>query len=361
MVSTRAWPLAIASLTLAVAELICERAQNAVFHIRGAHQILRNPCGLTAENHNSLVVLLQVIDLHIFAYALSYKPMSVLLAPAITDHSMSDLPSSRILLMQIQSMAASWGAAVLKSGYRSTEDHQSLSIEQGRHIASLLKWLEKFNSHMLPMTDSFSTIECMSMHNALEESLLLRMTCTSAIIHISTLLQDDESRFGAYACHFEQIVRDAENVLSLRRSLADIRETPIKLVTGLGMNSALCLTAGKYRNLPWRQRAIQCIRENGFELLFDGLRDSLIAERLLQLEEMQSVCSHIAAPSQSVLMRGYRILQDDASLNSNKVRVRWFREKQEIAVHCCGFITGRSNRRLSDNCDLEVWDEQILY
>lgn len=355
------WPLVIACVVLAVAELLCERTRNAIFHLRGACDILKHRCGLIHGNHNSLILLLHAIDLHIAVHALSYSPMSKLLRPVPFTPHVYDLSSSRILLMQIRLEALSWAAAVLRFEETSCRGSQHLQIVQGRHIAHLLTWLEYFNNSIIPLYDTNNPDDHLSVSLAWEQALMLRMTCISALIHISTFLQGYQSRFDVHASDFQQIVLDAEKIIALRSTRTKGRQTSTQLVTGCGMNPALFLAAEKYRNISWRRRASLCLRQNGFELLFDGRRESAIAERLLVLEDSSLAYTSSTKSSQPVLISGCRILEDNISMSFNKVRLRLFREKRDATLLKCICACERENERLCEDCCLEVWDEEIQY
>ena len=301
--------LAVACALLAVTELLCEHTQNAILHLRGARKVLSDDN--ESETSSMASLLLTAIDLRIATHALQYAPVVTTHWPAVQRGFATDASSRYVWLMEIQVEALAWAAKISASNNGVQSDvYNTCLTAQAQHIAHLEAWLVQFDSSVSHLYKSAK--EC-------EKVLKLRITCLASLIHISALLGADETRYAVYAPYFQQIVLDAESILRrtpARDDAVDVRS----LVAYPGMNWALCLTAQRYRDSSWRRRAIQCLRQNGYELLFDGMRDAEVCERLMEFED----------PSvESSLLAGYSITEDAESLRSDIIRVEFTRQNEK--------------------------------
>ena len=122
----------------------------------------------------------------------------------------------------------------------------------------------------------------------LEHVLVLRMTCLSALIYVSTNLRSYETSFDVHASRFQQIVVDAEKIHWIRSIIDKLTKRASNhpyFSRGPGIIQPLFLTAEKYRDSHWRRRAITCLSEAGLEGPFNGPREAAIALRIIQHEE----------------------------------------------------------------------------
>jgi hypothetical protein len=106
--------------------------------------------------------------------------------------------------------------------------------------------------------------------------------------------------YDAHASHFQQIVKDGEQVMTLRGSHFTQNSTSSapytgfsglaphllsRFTTGPGIIQPLLLTASKYRASRWRYRAIAVLSLAGREGPWVGPREAAVAHRIMELEE----------------------------------------------------------------------------
>ena len=402
-------PAIMACLLLAVRETVVEQVRNAVVHLRAAYKMLearkykRSQCSTvypgqvfsadhaplnSSDDHD---LIFQAFDLQISVHALSYPPSSYLRQACPSDGMGFDLTTSRISLMDIQKSCFTWTASVLSFKYARPPHHRDLLIEHGRQVAYLHLWLQRFESRVLPLYECSQDAPARTL-SALKHALLLRMSCTFTLIHVSTIIDPYETSYDSYAPYFEQTVLDAERFLSIpsvRRKCPGMpSDDRCKSLLGPGIIPPLFMTAEKYRNSSWRRRALACLHRSGQELLFNGRREAAIARRLLQYEETLSKNQPVMPqnldrsvlqvddrsrnddlPSRQTLveipasarLNGCRLKQEDGPRHADKVTVAFYRCRDVERMLDCACNDGDYESSFRKRCHWEVWEEELQY
>ena len=167
-------------------------------------------------------------------------------------------------------------------------------------LAHLYAWLEHFRAVISSATSlpdaSKSEVELM----------ILRLTTSSALIHVSCALSRYEVDYDGLGEHFEQIVDDGTRVLVLRELHTGNlfpSTSRHRFALGPGIIEPLFTTAYKYRHPIHRRHAIKLLSIAGREGPWLGAREACITTRLMELEEVALLSDNqeIAATSTSLI------------------------------------------------------------
>ena len=313
-------PILVACVLLACVDVLLCRPRIGLLHLRGAIRLLEernattrlaptpNPMGslngieegstsntnllALEEGEDDLTVLFRTLDVQTVLYADGWPPdMQIAFVRAPEDTSVS--PDSihragRELIALMQACSCFTSHASQYKYQPQTLVPADLSIEQGRHIATLRLWLRRLTFQILPYieasTDSRSTA-------TYSHCLMLRNLCLSTIIYTSTILDPYETGWDTHACDFQEIVTGAESILGNRRrkrydilpsSTSEFTFTPLP-----GIIQPLHLAATKYRHPTWRRRAFKLLLESGREGPWDGKLLAAAGQRIIDVEESE--------------------------------------------------------------------------
>ena len=286
-------PLILSCLFLVVVELLLAQPRKAFVHLRAAHEMLarlnESPCKRTTlSTGNDLEMLFRTLDVQISSFKWDYVRNHNHSALSTASLMYSDLHTARLALLQLLHAGSVFVADVFTLKYLPTLQSRNLLVEQGRHIAALSIWLEQFSIKIMPGFDT----KIYTKDAEQEHALALRMTCMSWLIRLSHILDADETSYDVHAPRFRQMVLDAEQIIMIREARRAIKEeSPVhaECVLGVGVIEPLLLVATKFRDVPWRWRAITCLKKAGLELPFNGPREAAIAQYIADYEATNSL------------------------------------------------------------------------
>lgn len=257
-------PLIIVCIVLSLAEILLQQESNALFHLRGASNLLQNQRNARlasdparsdtldlnlASLEDEIRIILRTVDFQTCSYAWSKPPdlpetsLPLLLPP------ISNLSVAHVTLVQLAHACYAFTSTAQKFQYKPQSAAPSVYIEQGRDIAHLSTWVEQFNLAVLPTLGKDST--SLSQDQSYSHALTLRMTALFTLIYLSYIPYPYETIFNAHALHFQQIVTDGEATISIRHRALDRSFEGLhghRFTTGPGLIQLLFLTAFKYRH-----------------------------------------------------------------------------------------------------------------
>ena len=294
-------PLLMACTLLCFAELIMHKPGNALLHLMGAFKLLEGlqakgrieGCDdLTYRKDNDLkdavALMFRFFDYEACTFTLPRPPDLPALQEPLTVRSVADVGAAWASL--VPRVHASYHTVSRFCEYKycpQLAPRQAL-IEQGKHIGQLTLWLEMLDHDLLPqLTSSSDTIP----PPAHAHALILRITCLTTLVVMSTFLTPEEAVFDTQASRFQQIVTDASRVLASKHQSPN----PIPLAAGPrftpgpGVIYPLIIVGAKYRNSKWRHRALDILRCCGREGPYYGPRAAKVVEHIITAEETWDV------------------------------------------------------------------------
>jgi hypothetical protein len=299
---------------------------------------------------NDQEMLFRIRDVHISSFKWDYTTSLTKPGTLPSCITFSDLDTASGVLYQILGACSTWVADVFKLQYFPALQQTSLLVEQGRHIAAISMWLEQFSAKLTIFQDSSDGND--------EHALRMRMTCMSWLIRLSHVLDQHETSYDIQASRFEQIVVDAEHVMSIskrQKTINSQNSADDRCVLGTGLVEPLFLVATKYSHTPWRRRAIVCLENAGLELPFNGRREEAIARNIMDYElrhsqdevvrdDFHPQSNYSSAQPSSRLpfgileqsrIRGWRIAEDDFVDGADRVLVTFVRYKYTGCTCTC--------------------------
>jgi len=303
-------PLVLCCLLLAVAEVLLKQENNALAHLRGAYQLLterrrshplawepidedRTPETPTIPEEDNLELLFRGLDIQTAAYAVGFQPELPSVPVPTVNLNIVNLPNARSYLLHLLHASFTWSSSLCPVRYLPHAVDAATLVEQGRHISNLSCWLDNFNRSVMPNIPSDRGGGLRS-GLVLAHALTLRSICVACLIWISALLEPRESFLDSFGPRFEQIIQDAEIVISQRIHHHNSRDQHLPLrqgentaifSPGPGILYPLFLTARKYRHPLGRRKAISLLRQGGMEGPWCGPREAVVATRMMQYEE----------------------------------------------------------------------------
>lgn len=297
-------PLAWTCVSLGVVELLLGQHTSALAHFRGAYTVIKqhettetkpslraNPKRLKEEKpdeRDEISVVFEILDIQKSLFSLEHIP-EWSSAPVHYIYSFADVVSARKALSAILRVCFEWAGVHFQLRFFPNNQHRSLLIEQGRHVAALGLWLETFNRNVI------REAKCRSLENPEDFTcaLTLRAMAIAAMISISTIFEPAQSVFDARSAQFQQIILDGEQAMALRQKAETMAfsssqsefSRPTRFTLELGIIQPLFYVASNYRSGTWRRRAIACLLHAGQEGPWIGKREAITAWRLTQYEE----------------------------------------------------------------------------
>lgn len=289
-------PLILSCALLAFAELLQHHQYNALMHFQGALKLLCNRNNFLIQARASdvddaatpvledgLSLMFMKLDIQKASYALDLAPDLTFPSGRHLSHlswNMRTILEAEQRLVWLIHSSYHFTAHASHFKYLAPGDVPSdLFVEQGRHIAQLLLWLDIINLDFLPTqcdparklpTDTFAHV------------LVLRLQCLSTLVYLSTVLSAHECSYDFHGPRFQTIVEDAAMVLDqdlgASSGLGQFRPCP-------GIIQPLFLSATKYRHPIWRRQAIELLQRSGREGPFDGALLAAVATRAVEIEE----------------------------------------------------------------------------
>jgi hypothetical protein len=254
--------------------------------------------------------------------------------PAIPPPSvlpiMADLGSASTTLVQIVHNCYEFTSTAHRWKYHPAVD-PALYIQQGKHIALLLTWLEHFNLKVLPplLKEAINPSRIASYSHA----LTLRITALSTLIHLSCILSPLETAYDAHASRFQQIITDSEAILAARHQAFGASANEVgtsRFTNGPGLIQPLFQCALKYRHPIHRRRAIALLPFARSEGPWSGPREACVTSRIMELEELGASIKWLeftdladVAEAARINTMGIEPANDDVQ-QSNRVIVRIF-------------------------------------
>lgn len=287
-------PLLMSSLLLAGVEMLMKRDEPARTHLRGAYQLLhshrRNRALSTTSSELPLIedeveLLFRYLALQTasgaydFLLALSYTSVPIAMP------MMGDINEARVSFLRIFYPIYAWADRATAIRYCTHDVEPTVFSEQCLFISQLSAWLQDFDQVILPQMDSTSS-GAIFIH-----ALMLRMKCLSLLIWVTVALSPEETAYDDHAARFQQIIRDGETTIALRKTLK-----PPSIYTGAGVDTSgfstgpgitqpLYFAAEKYRQPQWRRKAIYLLTQTRWDGPMYGAQEAAVAMRILQYEE----------------------------------------------------------------------------
>ena len=294
-------PLLMACTLLCFSELIMHKPDNALLHLMGAYKLLEelqvkgriegSDDGSHHKNDDlkeAVALMFRFFDYEACTFALPRPPDLPALEEPLTVHSMTNVGAAWATL--IPRIHASYHTISRFCEYKYCPQlaPREAFLEQGRHIGQLTLWLEMLDHDLLPqLTSLLDTVPS----PALAHALILRITCLTTLIVMSTFLTAEETVFDTQASRFQQIVTDASRVLASKHH----NPHPITLASGPrftpgpGVIYPLIIVGAKYRNSKWRHRALDMLRCCGREGPYFGPRAAKVVQHIIDVEETWEV------------------------------------------------------------------------
>lgn len=291
-------PTAVSCAVLCISELVQHREINALMHLQGAMKILRSrhrhliqevpseplvqdACDAsTPIFEDNLSLMFMTLDIQKASYAVGEAPDLPPCSPqSLTKHwsSVQNIGDAEFQLVRL--IHSSYHFTAHATQFKYCEQAQSLTLEQGRQIALLSRWLDAFNQTFFSIKGDWRNEQS---PDTQYHALVLRAQCVSTIVYLSTVLMPNETSYDCHGPSFERIVQDAGTVLAhdskSNTELQQFHPSP-------GLIQPLLLTATKYRHGSWRRKAIQLLRQSGREGPFNGKIFAGLANCVMQLEE----------------------------------------------------------------------------
>ncbi|KAM5341391.1 hypothetical protein ACJ41O_014422 [Fusarium nematophilum] len=298
--------LALASMILALVEILSQHEENAYTHFLGAIQILtktyqRRQGAPSVDVLSTIKDELFKIDLLIGSYGLSQTPQVMHLEfqqETAGDDAFREpeLAINAAMLCLQRSYQFIESAAQLRNTYPSWKDYdptmckgQSDAVAQCRSVRDGLTTLAarlqaQYSSATSPLRDS----------ETLAEIYAMRTQLTSTIIYLLCVHSPFQTAYDEHQDQFRSIVRDAAASARLRR-----RTKPSvfkRFSTRPGIVGPLFIVSMKCRDPPLRALATTMLNEQGREGPTDGQIMAAIGARLAAIETSASVPSPPDAP-----------------------------------------------------------------
>ena len=194
----------------------------------------------------------------------------------------SNLDQARNALVQL--LAATWDllqryATLWKYCFPEEVPPEVLSIRRAS-LSDLTQWLSDF--HILLESQNFPLNP-----KEIQSCYTLRMQYLAASIRLSTCFDPEELTYDSYIPKFKEIVDLGSFLLVSPTSISN--KQVFSFTVDLGLIYPLYFTAFKCRHLDTRQTAIQLLKVAGREGPWDGLSMALIAEKIMEVEELGRV------------------------------------------------------------------------
>lgn len=305
-------PSFLASVILAAAQVLQRHYSNSLTHLKGAFTILTNtisphmengpkPGGISSSTstltkktttwEGKLYSFAQSLDLQTAWYVLSRPPE---LPPSFDAEVLNQFSGTNFLgcashiLQPLLHRCYHFASSASHYKYLPRSNFPAeLAMEQGRCIAYLSRWLAKCD-------DEFQARSCSLLEsNARQTYLILRVQCLSTLIYLSAISSPYESTYDTYATYFQQIIRNAAEVLD-----NSLFSAPPSLMCHFrvqpGLAQALFLTSLKHRDNSQRRKAIELLSKVGIEGPWDPNILCKVARRAVEIEESRSLSSMMA-------------------------------------------------------------------
>ena len=329
-------PLMLMCFMLGIMEILLQQERNALYHMRAAYQLLqerKQARNLTGANdskstddewwqEDDLEVVFRTLDLETCAYAPDNPPdLPVASIPPVLP-VMTDLASSRVTLVQLVHSCYAFTAQVYRYKYHPHSATPDVHIQQGRLIAHLSSWLERFNLNIVATLSSNTTHSSQITNRS--HALTLRVTALSTLIYLSCILSPYETTYDAHAPHFQRIIKDAEEIVSLRTLTDDTVTTSfvtqgsnVRFSPGPGIINPLSITAIRYRHPEYRRKAVALLFRAGQEGPWFGRREASVAARVIAIEE-EPYSVHISESQSSPSLANTTPSSNDGIVNNSE-------------------------------------------
>ncbi|KAK5045150.1 hypothetical protein LTR84_009483 [Exophiala bonariae] len=299
-------PSFLASLVLAAAHALQRHYTDSLTHLHGAFTVLTNSITpriqdssetSPASSNSSISMVMntyqselysfaQSIDLHTATYVLHRPPELPSFFDAATLNQSWDptfLETACHVLQQLLHRCYHVANAVSHYKYLPRSRFPAdLMLEQGRCIAYLSQWLAKCDDGFRDRPLSWTQSSCRQTY------LVHRVQCLSTLIHLSSVSSPYEMNYDIYTTYFEQIIRNADEVLgsssfgSSQSSTSSFRVQP-------GLAQALFFTSLEFRDGVQRRRAIELLSKLGMEGPWNPDILCRIARRAVEIEESNAL------------------------------------------------------------------------
>ncbi|KIX01233.1 uncharacterized protein Z518_08958 [Rhinocladiella mackenziei CBS 650.93] len=283
-------PILVACVLLSCSEIMQHKLIDALVHLRGAFSTMsvRHHLALSSRGNKSLQddeisYPFRKLDLQVITYAPGRAPE----LPLSATENMADSPkglftidaADRILFRILHSCYHFTSVAGQYKYRTDAAVHESLVIEQGRHIGRMNDWLSYYarchwdtNGH-----DS---------HQNRAHGLVLQAQCLSALTYVSNIFEPFEQAYDKYSLLFQQIIECVENAFRANNDTDLPTFNP-----EMGIIQPLFWTAVKYRDSKWRSKAISLLRKCGREGPWCGYVEAVVAAAVVRAEEEASLGS----------------------------------------------------------------------
>jgi hypothetical protein len=309
-------PSFLASILLAVVEVLSHHFTNALMHLHGAFTIMTESIqrsahswsvlprssardeaehSATVDDSQTLYLMAQALDVQTASYALSRQPQlpSSLFASnrsALVMLSDSFSPSeAQSELIPLLHACYHYTSLASKYKYLPRSDIPShVVLDQGRYIALLSQWVSKLDRRTSSTTEhDISREQFAPSISPIFPLLVQRIQCISAIIYLSNILNYKERSYDALTYYFGQIVTDAAILLENQSPGGCLTspENRFRLISPTCQ--PLYLTAMKCRQGAIRRRAIHLLGLTGREGPWHGAICQKVAQRAMEIEEDQ--------------------------------------------------------------------------
>ncbi|KAF5717132.1 transcriptional regulatory [Fusarium mundagurra] len=272
-------PCVVACLFLGFVEALQQRLNKALVHLQGTFSLMMSLTDkqLLAEvDTDSLVLLLQKLDLHVATYAVSHPP-NLPMKPFVMGDILQSYPPDGSLLKILHS-SYHFTAKAFRYKYTSRRTiPPELLIEQGQQLANLKQWL---SLNEIPSTSSTESHESL---------IVLRSQCLAALVNTATIMEPRETAYDCYGPEFEEIITSIGALLlskSLKGAPTQSSSTSLpSFVPEMGIIHPLYFTAKKYRSPFWRRKALSLILKSGKEGPWCAETEGSLVAAIINAEE----------------------------------------------------------------------------
>lgn len=296
----------LASVILAVAQVILRNYLNSLTHLNGAFTVLTSTISPQIQNSTktnnlsssggpSRELNTYQVELYSFAQSLDLQTASYVLSgpPELPSSFNSETlnqcwdpnfleRASEVLQPLLHhcyhfANSASYYKYLLRSHFPA-----ELAVEQGKCIAYLSQWLAKCDDELRGWPARWTQSESRQTY------LIQRVQCLSALVYVSAISSPYESTYDTYSTFFQQIIRNADEVLGGHAFIS----VPPSPISGFriqpGLAQALFLTSLKFRHGSQRRKAIDLLSRLGMEGPWDPDILCKVARRAVEIEESRS-------------------------------------------------------------------------
>lgn len=296
-------PSFLASVILAVAQVVLRHYTNSLTHLNGAFTVLTSTIspqiqnsaktnhvsssGTASRELNTYQVELysfaQSLDLQTASYVLSRPPeLPSSFNPEALNQCWDQNFLERASQVLQQLLHHCYHFANSASYYKYLPRSQfpaELALEQGRCIAYLSQWLAKCDDELQGWPARWMQ------SNSRQTYLIQRVQCLIALVYLSAISSPYESTYDTYSTFFQQIIRNADEVLGGH----DFISAPPSPLSAFriqpGLAQALFLTSLKFRHGLQRRKAIDLLSRIGMEGPWDPDILCKVARRAVEIEE----------------------------------------------------------------------------